>query len=350
MIFGQWICEIIIFTAKIHKNSYDHSYNFITHIIIRKFDLNNYERIVCAQARIKTRSKRDYIESPGTKIIPSTKQCSQVVIRTFAKVHRRDQLLSLLNLSLHLHPSWIPPRQKNSTHPTPFIVPSWIYCSFFVLFLSLSFFFLLFLFLIHDDRREKLERRTHFCWCHWPGPTDIILPPELYRHKNVMKRLRTGRGRQMARKIKENGNNGQRTAGQANIFVFLGTIRVAVHPIPYVPRIRLLFSPAMTRVNSHRIILPNFVRKFFPSLYVFSGFFCLSFSFLSLFSRDVSAAIVWITLKAEWIIECSNIQILLNIQVIKGIFTDTLTLIILAIRIECKDVNMWPYTRINYDN
>lgn len=114
----------------------------ITHIIIRKFDLNNYERIVCAQARIKTRSKRDYIESPGTKIIPSTKQCSQVVIRTFAKVHRRDQLLSLLNLSLHLHPSWIPPRQKNSTHPTPFIVLSWIYCSFFVPSLSLSFFFL----------------------------------------------------------------------------------------------------------------------------------------------------------------------------------------------------------------
>ena len=96
----------------------------------------------------------------------------------------------------------------------------------------------------------------------------------------------------MARKIKENGNNGQRTAGQANIFVFLGTIRVAVHPIPYVPRIRLLFSPEMTRVNSHRIILPNFVRKFFPSLYVFSGFFCLSFSFLSLFSRDVSVAII----------------------------------------------------------
>lgn len=31
----------------------------------------------------------------------------------------------------------------------------------------------------------------------------------------------------MARKIKENGNNGQRTTGQANIFVFLGTIRVA---------------------------------------------------------------------------------------------------------------------------
>lgn len=113
--------------AKIHT---------ITHIIIRKFDLNNYERIVCAQARIKTRSKRDYIESPGTKIIPSMKQCSQVVIRTFAKVHRRDQPLSLLNLSLHLHPSWIPPRQKNSTHPTPFIVPSWIYCFFFR---SLSF-------------------------------------------------------------------------------------------------------------------------------------------------------------------------------------------------------------------
>ena len=45
--------------------------------------------------------------------------------------------------------------------------------------------------------------------------------PELYRHKNVMKRLRTGRGRQMARKIKENGNNGERTAGQANIFVSL---------------------------------------------------------------------------------------------------------------------------------
>ena len=37
----------------------------------------------------------------------------------------------------------------------------------------------------------------------------------------------------MARKIKENGNNGQRTTGQANIFVFLATIRVAQRSVYY---------------------------------------------------------------------------------------------------------------------
>lgn len=94
-----------------------------------------------------------------------------------------------------------------------------------LLFFSLS----LSLFYNHDDRREKDSlllvppARAHR---YYTGP-------ELYRHKNVMKRLRTGRGRQMARKIKENGNNGQRTTGQANIFVFLATIRVAQRSVYY---------------------------------------------------------------------------------------------------------------------
>ena len=98
--------------------------------------------------------------------------------------------------------------------------------------MDLLFFFLslsLSLFYNHDDRREKDSlllvppARAHR---YYTGP-------ELYRHKNVMKRLRTGRGRQMARKIKENGNNGQRTTGQANIFVFLATIRVAQRSVYY---------------------------------------------------------------------------------------------------------------------
>lgn len=79
--------------------------------------------------------------------------------------------------------------------------------------------------------------------------------PELYRHKNVMKRLRTGRGRQMARKIKENGNNGQRTAGQTNIFVFLGTIRVA-HQASV-----CYFCPGLTNLS------PKFLENFFPRIF-----------------------------------------------------------------------------------
>ena len=63
---------------------------------------------------------------------------------------------------------------------------------------------------------------------------------ELYRHKNVMKRLRTGRGQQMARKIKENGNNGERTTGQANIFVFLHG-EVAIHPMCHTARQRSVY-------------------------------------------------------------------------------------------------------------
>lgn len=88
-------------------------------------------------------------------------------------------------------------------------------------------FFPIYCFFFHDHRRLAVEdsrlsvplARAH----------RYYIVPELCRHKNVTKRPRTGRTvQQIARKIKGNGDNGHRTASQANIFVFLHTIRGAV--------------------------------------------------------------------------------------------------------------------------
>lgn len=48
-----------------------------------------------------------------------------------------------------------------------------------VVFLSVffsPFSFFLFLFYLYPRWPQRPERRTHFCWCHRPGPADIILP------------------------------------------------------------------------------------------------------------------------------------------------------------------------------
>lgn len=145
---------------------------------------------------------------------------------TLTKVHRRaltarEFLLpspSVMNINVlkkiphthtHTPPSPLPSRRSPS-----------IYSCLFILFL---FYF------THDGRRG---RRVELTTAGVPPSRAhrYYTAPELYRYKNVMKRPRTDRGRQMARKIKGNGNNGQRTAGQANIFVFLSTIRVSARP------------------------------------------------------------------------------------------------------------------------